>query len=103
MQLIPIKERLEDNQQFVDHPDCQDSIYLSVDFFRSIGYYSPWIGYYASKDGVLVGSGAFKGRPRFGKVEIAYGIFPQHRQKGYGAEICKKLVALSLETDSSVR
>jgi [ribosomal protein S5]-alanine N-acetyltransferase len=102
MILIPIKENLHDNPEFISHPDCQESIYMSVAFFKNIGYHFPWIGYYASVDGELVGSAAFKGRPLFGKVEIAYGIFPQYRQRGLGTEICKQLVDLSLQTDSSV-
>lgn len=102
MKLIPIKENLHDNQEFLSHPDCQETIYLSVAFFKNVGYHFPWIGYYASVDGTLVGTAAFKGRPLFGKVEIAYSIFPQYRQRGHGTEICNQLVRLSLATDSSV-
>jgi len=102
MKLHPIKENLHDNHEFLNHPDCQDTIYLSVAFFKNVGYHHPWIGYYASVNGELVGTAAFKGRPLFGKVEIAYSIFPQYRQRGLGTEICKQLVQLSLETDSSV-
>jgi [ribosomal protein S5]-alanine N-acetyltransferase len=102
MKLIPIKESLQDNQEFVNHPDCQDTIYMSVAFFKSIGYHFPWIGYYASVEDQLVGTCAFKGRPLFGKVEIAYSVFPKYRQRGLGTEICRQLVQLSLQTDSSV-
>jgi len=38
----------------------------------------------------------------FGKVEIAYGIFPKYRQMGYGTEICRMLVEIALKADSSV-
>jgi ribosomal-protein-alanine N-acetyltransferase len=76
---------------------------MSVAFYKKTGYDIPWIGYYACIDGSLVGTGAFKGKPLDGKVEIAYGIFPQQRQKGIGSALCKKLVKLSLQTDASVR
>jgi len=102
MKLIPILENLNDNHEFINHPDCQESLYLSVAFFKNVGYHRPWIGYYASFNGELVGSAAFKGRPLFGKVEIAYGTFPQFRNKGMGTQICQQLVELALQTDSSV-
>ena len=102
MQLIPIKEHLHENFQFTDDPDCQDSIYMSVDFFKKIGYNPPWIGYYAQVSGQLVGCAAFKGKPVNGRVEIAYGVFPHHKQKGIGTEIAAELVQLALETDPSL-
>ena len=76
---------------------------MTIDYYKKIGFEIPWIGYYASIDKVLVGSGGFKGKPVDGRIEIAYGTFPQFREKGIGTEICKELVQLSLKTDSSVR
>lgn len=102
MQLIPIKNTLEENPEFVHHPDCQESIYLTVEYYKKIGYQPPWIGYYAQQDDQLVGSAAFKGAPRNGKVEIAYGTFEQYQQQGIGTEMCRKLVELSLLTDPTV-
>ncbi len=103
MELIPILERVEQNREFVNNPLCQDSLYMTVDFYKSVGFSPPWIGYYAMKDKQLVGCAAFKGRPADGKVEIAYGTFEKYQQMGIGTEICKQLVKLSLATDSSVR
>ncbi|MGP8214963.1 MAG: GNAT family N-acetyltransferase [Bacteroidia bacterium] len=98
MEFLPIKEILEENKEFVSNPDCQDTIYASVGFYKKVGYNPPWICYYAQKNGKLVGSAAFKGQPVNGKIEIAYGTFPQYRQKGIGSGICKNLVELSLQT-----
>ena len=103
MELLPLKENLEDNTEFLDHPDCKESLPMSIKFFKKVGYHPPWIGYYAQVDGELVGSGAFKGRPFRGKVEIAYGAFPQFRKKGVGSEICKELVQLALKTNPAIR
>jgi [ribosomal protein S5]-alanine N-acetyltransferase len=102
MQLLTIKENLEDNHDFLSNAACQETLEMSVLFFKSIGYHPPWVGYYAMKNNTLVGTGAFKGRPLFGKVEIAYGTFPEYRQLGYGSEICQQLVQLALQTDPSV-
>ena len=103
MEFIPIKEDLKDNEDFLNHPDRQDSLYMSIDFFKKVGYTVPWIGYYAAINHVLVGCAAFKGKPISGKVEIAYGTFPQHQRKGVTTEICKKLLVLSLKTNASIR
>src|ERR1700712_3761883 len=102
MELIPVKQHLHENQEFTNHPDCGETIQMTIDFFNRIGYNPPWIGYYAKLDGTLVGAAAFKGKPVNGKVEIAYGTFPQHQNKGIGAQIANALVQLSLKTDPTV-
>ncbi|MBI5915598.1 MAG: GNAT family N-acetyltransferase [Bacteroidetes bacterium] len=103
MELLPVKATLEENPEFVNHPDCQESLQMSIDFYKSVGFDPPWIGYYASQEGRLVGCAAFKGRPVGGSVEIAYGTFERFRQQGIGTEMCRQLVLLSLQTDASVR
>jgi RimJ/RimL family protein N-acetyltransferase len=103
MELLPINEHLEENPGFVSHPDCQDSLYMTIAFYKKIGFNPPWIGYYASIDGQLVGAAAYKGKPVNGQVEIAYGTFPAFQQKGIGTAICGGLVKLAQQTDPSVR
>lgn len=102
MKLLPIQSTIEENAAFAANPDCQSSLYLSIEFMQKIGYQPPWIGYYAKKEGQLVGAAAFKGAPVNGKVEIAYGTFERFQQQGVGTEMCKCLVDLSLQTDPSV-
>ncbi len=103
MQLLPIQQTAAENQAFIDHPDCQDSIYISMDFFNKVGFKPPWIGYYVQMEDKLVGAAAFKGAPKMGKVEIAYGTFPTYQHQGIGTEICRQLVQLAQKTDPSVR
>lgn len=103
MQLIPIKEHLEENPDFASHPDCQESIYMCIDFYKKVGYNPPWICYYVQLDGNLVAAAAFKGQPRDNKVEIAYGTFPQYQKQGIATKIARMLVDLSLQTDPAVR
>src|SRR5689334_7226517 len=102
MDLIPIHERLEDNKEFTDNPICQETIYMTLEFYKRAGYKKPWISYYVLENDELVGCCAFKGSPKNGVVEIAYGTFEPFRQKGVGTGICKLLVELSLKTDPSV-
>ena len=76
---------------------------MSVLFYANVGYHKPWIGYYASLNGTLVGNAGFKGRPIDNKVEIAYGTFPAFQRKGIGSLICQKLVHVATLTDPTVR
>ncbi|WPP52116.1 GNAT family N-acetyltransferase [Catalinimonas niigatensis] len=102
MELIPIKKTTAENQAFIEHPDCQESIYMTIFYFERAGFYPPWIAYYAQVEGKLVGAAAFKGKAQAGKVEIAYGTFPQYRKQGIGTEMCRKLVILSQQTDPQI-
>jgi [ribosomal protein S5]-alanine N-acetyltransferase len=103
MQLIPIKEKPGENEGFINNPLCGESIFMTLDFYKKVGFVPPWIGYYAEETGGLVGSAGFKGQPVNETIEIAYGVFEKYRRQGVGAKICKLLVDLSLKTDPSVR
>jgi ribosomal-protein-alanine N-acetyltransferase len=103
MDFLPIKRTLEENKEFAANPDCDETLQACIDFYKRVGYNPPWICYYAQKDGVLVGSAAFKGQPVDNKVEIAYGVFPQFRKKGVGSEICKGLVEMGLKASPKVQ
>jgi len=102
MKLLAIQEKLEDNPEFISNPACQESLHQTITYFQNIGYSPPWVGYYASVNNKIVGGCAFKGRPVHGKVEIAYGTFPEFQHQGIGTEMCQQLVKLSLQTDPSV-
>ena len=102
VEFIPIREHLHENEIFINHPDCQDSLFQCIDFYKKVGFNPPWICYYVSIDNHLVGSAAFKGKPEFGKVEIAYRTFPAMQNRGIGTDICTQLVMLSQMTDPSV-
>jgi RimJ/RimL family protein N-acetyltransferase len=56
---------------------------------------SPWTHFFAMVDretGAVVGSGGFKGPPSpEGAVEIAYGVDPEHRGRGYAKEFARAL------------
>lgn len=102
MELLPIKQQLEDNQEFIKNPDCSDSLQMTVDFYKRVGFNPPWISYYAAEHGELVGCAAFVGQPKNSRVEIAYGVFPKHQHKGVGTRIAKALVKLAQEIDPTV-
>ena len=101
--LLPIKRTLEENEAFANDPLCKETLGMCIEFYKRVGFNPPWICYYAEENGELIGSAAFKGRPVNSTVEIAYGTFESHRQKGIGTKICRQLVELSLAYDPSVR
>ena len=56
----------------------------------------PWVHGFSvvhRDSGIEVGTGGFKGPPADGTVEIAYGVEPDQRSKGYATEIAGALVA----------
>ena len=60
----------------------------------------PWVHGFVARDrssGVVVGEGGFKGPPRAGVVEIAYGTRPEHRGKGYATGTAAALVEYAFE------
>jgi [ribosomal protein S5]-alanine N-acetyltransferase len=103
MVLVPVYEHIEENPEFNTNPACLESLHMSIDFYKKVGFTPPWICYYVKENEDLVGCAAFKGKPVDGSVEIAYGTFEKFRNQGVGTGICKILVDLSLQTDSSVR
>ena len=102
MKLLPIKEKIEENIAFINNPLCSESLSPTIEFYKMVGFNPPWISYYVCENENLIGACGFKGKPNNGAVEIAYGTFELHRQKGIGTRICKILVELSLKTDPTV-
>jgi len=102
MRLVPIKEHLHENEEFLVHPECSKNVGMCVDFYKKIGFNPPWICYYAELDNELVGGFAFKGKPVDNRVEIAYVVFPDHQHKGIGGLGARALVELAAETDPNV-
>ena len=61
----------------------------------------PWIHGFVARDpitGLVVGQGGFKGAPRDGAVEIAYGTKAEYRGKGYATATARALVEYALES-----
>lgn len=100
--LVPIREKLSDNDGFIEDPECRATLEMSVLYYAKVGYSVPWIGYYARMGDTWVGNAGFKGRPIGGRVEIAYGTFPSFQKMGIGTEICRQLVQLAKVTDPGV-
>lgn len=103
MDLIAIKETLEENPDLVKNPACEQTLNVCIEYYKRIGFNPPWICYYVAENGQLIGNAAFKGKPVNGSIEIAYGVMEEFRKQGIGTRICKTLVDLAMATDSKVR
>jgi ribosomal-protein-alanine N-acetyltransferase len=104
VKLLPIELESYLNLNYHRDSECLEILKVYPDYYELVGFTKPWIGYFATIDGdQIVGCGGFKGSPREGKVEIAYGTFKNFEGQGIGTAICRQLVLLALETDSSIR
>jgi hypothetical protein len=90
------------NVAFTILPECRDILSVYPEYYRRIGFHLPWVGYFFERGDHLVGCGGFKGEPRDGRIEIAYGTFKQYEGQGVGTEICRELVSLSVRTDPRI-
>ncbi len=95
--LAPIEREPEAHKRFAGCDACQEMLKPTLEYYRKVGFASPWIGYFAFGNGQWVGTGAFKGAPQQGKVEIAYSTFPKHRHRGWGRAICAALLQIALQ------
>ncbi|HUS03365.1 MAG TPA: GNAT family N-acetyltransferase [Chitinophagaceae bacterium] len=103
MKFLPVEFEEELNKAFFNNPACIDFLSVYPDFYKKVGFEKPWIGYFvADENDEIVACGGFKGKPKNGKVEIAYGTFPQHEGKGVATEVCKQLVLMALNTDKNI-
>lgn len=104
MKLLPIELDETQNKRFMENPECLTVLAVYPDYYKKVGFNKPWIGYFVSDDNnQIIGCGGFKGKPKNGKIEIAYGTFKAYEGKGIGTEICRQLVLLSLQTNPTVK
>lgn len=102
LELLPIFPTLEENSHYASRLENTEVLDMTVKYYARIGYRPPWIGYFASLDGAIVGSAGFKGRPISGKVEIAYATVPAFQHRGIGTGICRMLVEMARTADPHV-
>lgn len=78
-------------------------IKINQAFYQVVGFNPPWTAYLAVEDETIVGICAFKGAPKNGVVEIAYGTDPGGEGRGVATRMAKQLLRIARETDRAVR
>ena len=71
-------------------------------YYEKIGFKPPWVGYFIMQQNLVVGTCGFTGKPKDGRVEIAYWTFPEFQGIGIASFACKELVALSKIADPKI-
>jgi RimJ/RimL family protein N-acetyltransferase len=99
MQLLlsftPIGLHEDRNRPEFNTGNCIQLIDSMYEFYQRVGFHPPWIGYFAWQNGIVVGTGAFVGRPENNRVEISYWTFPEMQGNGIASETCRKLIEIA--------
>lgn len=103
MEFIPITNESQQISAFEDQPEAKSIFEFSQLFYQKVGFNPPWIGYFANERGKLVGTGAFKGKPKQNSIEIAYATFEAFRQQGIATKMCQELVSIALKEDAGIK
>lgn len=103
--LTLIPKTPEDARADVEHMDARVKAELSADWLARLyatTTVDPWVLGFALLDqttNLPLGSCGFKGPPDAeGMVEIAYGIAPEHENRGYATEAAEALVRFAFES-----
>ena len=102
MELKPIELNCDKSEEIYASENCKNLLNAYDDFYQKFGYYFPWIGYFVIKDNQIVGCCGFKGKPKDGKVEIAYWTFEEFEGQGIATFSCRELVLISQKSDPTM-
>ena len=102
IQLIPIQPTIDKQSAFLANAVSEEVLRATIEYYKTIGFNPPWIGYIAKLNEDAVGSAGFKGPPVNQRIEIAYGTFPEFQQRGIATAICREMVNLALQTEPSL-
>ena len=81
---------------------CEELFKSYPDYYYKTGYNPPWIGYLVIREGQVVGVGGFIGKPKDGKVEIAYGTRKEYEGQGIASFSCQQLIWIAKSTDPEI-
>jgi [ribosomal protein S5]-alanine N-acetyltransferase len=102
MTFQPISLDEDKTKEIYANPDCQEIFKSYPEYYYKTGYNPPWIGYMVIRDGKVVGVGGFTGKPKDGRVEIAYGTFKEYEGQGIASFSCKQLISIAKATDPKI-
>ncbi|SRR6266496_283098 len=98
----PIHIDEDKTKEIYSNPDCQEIFKSYPAYYYKVGYNPPWIGYFVIRNDKVVGVGGFTGKPKDGRVEIAYGTFKEYEGQGIASFSCQQLISISKTTDPKI-
>jgi ribosomal-protein-alanine N-acetyltransferase len=103
MKLKAIPLHVDKSSEMYSSENCQVLLNIYDDYYQTIGYNFPWVGYFVIKDNLIVGSCGFKGSPKDDTVEISYWTFEPYENQGIASFSCQELVSISQQFDSGIK
>lgn len=94
--------KIDKQDEIYNTPECQQLIQSMEGFYPTVGFKIPWVGYFVFRNEQIVGTGSFIGRPKDGKVEIAYWTFKEFEGQGIASFTCSELINIALRTDPEI-
>src|SRR5688572_26923453 len=102
MELRVLQPNEDKTAKLFDSADCQALLEMYDDYYPKIGFHLPWVAYLVIRQNQVVGSCSFTGKPKDGKVELAYWTFKDFEGQGVASFACKELIKISQNVDPNV-
>jgi [ribosomal protein S5]-alanine N-acetyltransferase len=102
MEIRIIERQTGKSEGLYSSDDCQMLLQSYDDYYQTIGFNKPWVGYFVIRQNQVVGSCGFTGKPQDGKVEIAYWTFKEFEGQGIASFSCQELVSIARITDPTL-
>jgi len=99
MELRIIQLQEDKSDELFASSEGQTLLEMYKDYYPTIGFHLPWVGYAILRDQQLVGTCGFTGQPKEQRVELAYWTFKSFEGKGIASFACKALLELVRKTD----
>jgi [ribosomal protein S5]-alanine N-acetyltransferase len=102
LELEPIPLHADKTRPEYASEDCQLGLKMWEEYYPTIGFNTPWIGYFIKQDNIIVGSCAFTGTPNNNRVEVSYWTFKQHEGKGIASHACRELISIAKAANPAI-
>ena len=95
IRLVQIDAEAHPSEPVEESPLAREVLVANASYYQHAGFKPPWIAYLVTDGDRCVGTCAFKGPPRDGRVEIAYFTFPQYEGEGFATQMVDALVKIA--------
>lgn len=102
MELRILQQNEDKTNQLFESADCQSLLSMYEEYYPLTGFTIPWVAYFIIRQNQVLGSCGFTGKPRDGRVEIAYWTFKEFEGQGIASFACKELIKITQNTDPTL-